>query len=65
MRADNLREALGLLLPTTEDRYMSAEHDQIWLPGAPPDDVGEEMTAKLDALGVFWDDGVDSWSCFT
>ena len=53
------------------DCEVCAEHDQIWArpAGGGPElefagDAPQDVIAILADAGWFWDDDVDSWSCF-
>lgn len=65
MNVSNLIEVLTILVP--EDRrkreHVHAEHDVLYLPGG--QDVSDATFDALDALGAFWDEGVECWAVFT
>jgi hypothetical protein len=64
--AREIHEAMGILLAKTEDKapYMCAEHDEVFLPGPPPEAFTAEEQKKLEELRVTWDEGNESWHCF-
>jgi hypothetical protein len=53
--------------PTARYRALStsAEHDQIYCGGPDRDQLPQEILVELEELGFFWDEELESWSCFT
>lgn len=58
----DLKKALDILAKYEPDGDWHSEHDQSWFPG--PEEVSKEDAAALDALGFFWCEEGESWSCF-
>lgn len=49
-----------------QEHDICAEHDIIYAcPGVGPKDPSTEELQRLEDLGWFWDDQVDSWARFT
>lgn len=64
--ARKIHEILGILLARCEEPSpdCAADHDVIYLPGPHPDKFSQEEKAKLEELGAFWSEEVDSWKAF-
>jgi hypothetical protein len=60
-------EGLKILMQYDEKTYVSAEHDQIWAGSEKTyiDKLSEDHKgAMIDVLRWFWDETVESWSCY-
>ncbi len=62
-----IHEGLGILLKYEDEptSYICAEHDELFLPGPPPDKISEADRKRLGELGIAWREDVDSWHSFT
>jgi hypothetical protein len=47
------------------ETYVRAEHDELWIPGGDPITLPAKTVQELNSLGFDWDEGTESWSCFT
>ena len=67
---EKLHAALTILLRyrTEENRhefYTSAEHDEIFFGGVPPDEMKPEDVLALEELGLHYDESLPAWKMFT
>jgi len=64
--AKELHEALGILIPKADPNnlFMCAEHDEIYVPGPPPEKLTPEERKRLDELGVTWEEDSENWHAF-
>ena len=62
--ARQINEGLSILLRYAKDRdaYMCANHDEVFLPGPPPDEISDADRKRLEELGIDWDG--DGWHAF-
>ena len=64
--AKKIYEIMGILLPKCdkEHPYIAAEHDEIYIPGPPPERLTPEEAKRLEELGAEWEEEYNSWHCF-
>jgi len=64
----SLHEATGILLKyvvkDVGDFYVSAEHDEIFLGGPPPEKMKSQDVDRLEVLGVTYDENLPAWHMF-
>lgn len=58
-------EGLNLFFKYEGDGPVSAEHDKFCAGFTRPEDMSVEDAKKLDELGWFWEEDVQSWARFT
>ena len=63
MKAINYMKGLEIILKYDPEATVHSEHDQTWCGST--EDMTEEDHGKMENLGWFIDEDVDSWSCFT
>lgn len=63
--AEKIHEILGILLKYAKEQHphMTAEHDEIWLPGPDPEEMTEADRKRVEELGADWGGGT-LWHCF-
>lgn len=47
-----------------KDQYISAEHDEVWVGGPTPDELGDSQLRGLEEAGWHWDEDVERWHGF-
>lgn len=53
--------AVNVIQEYVPDGNVSAEHDEIWLPGPSPEEMKESDVKILEDLGFSWESEFDTW----
>jgi len=64
MKLSDLKTVVEVL-ESYGNESVSAEHDELFLGGPPPDEIGDIHRQLLELSGASWNEEYECWSVFT